>query len=235
GVIFLGARAQQSPPKSPQLPMTHMSGLLRLAETIPIPTEGYMDRMTADAKGQRLFITGEAAKSLLVVDLRAGKMIHETTGLPAMPKKAFYLPDTNEIWLTLTDSSVVAISGATYEVTKIVKLPAYGNADKGSDNAAYDPGTHLLYAAVEVFTSGDQVESGGGSDHIASGASIDIVDTKTAKLAGSISLPGGDPAGVALDPSGKRLYVTMGDIVDGESHVAVVDLEKRAVVAQWPF
>jgi len=27
----------------------------------------------------------------------------------------------------------------------------------------------------------------------------------------------------------------MGDIVDGESHVAVVDLEKRAVVAQWPI
>ena len=235
GVIFLGARAQQSPAGSPQLPMTHMSGLLRLSETIPLPTEGYMDRMTADAKGQRLFITGEAAKSLLVVDLRAGKMIHETAGLPAMPKKAFYLPDTNEIWLTLTDSSVLAISGATYEVTKIVKLPAYGNADKGGDNAAYDPGTHLLYAAVEVFTNGDQVESGGGSDHIASGASIDIVDTKTAKLAGSISLPGGDPAGVALDSSAKKLYVTMGDIVAGESHVAVIDLENRAVIAQWPI
>jgi hypothetical protein len=27
----------------------------------------------------------------------------------------------------------------------------------------------------------------------------------------------------------------MGDIVDGNSHVAVVDLEKRAVVAQWPI
>lgn len=27
----------------------------------------------------------------------------------------------------------------------------------------------------------------------------------------------------------------MGDIVEGESHVAVVDLEKRAVVAQWPI
>jgi hypothetical protein len=27
----------------------------------------------------------------------------------------------------------------------------------------------------------------------------------------------------------------MGDIVDGESHVAVIDLEKRAVLAQWPI
>jgi DNA-binding beta-propeller fold protein YncE len=54
-------------------------------------------------------------------------------------------------------------------------------------------------------------------------------------LVESIKLPGGDPAGVALEPSGKKIYVSMGDIIDGESHVAVVDLEKHAVVAQWPI
>src|SRR5947207_1398062 len=32
-------------------------------------------------KGERLFIAGEAAKSLLVVDLRAGKVTHETRAL----------------------------------------------------------------------------------------------------------------------------------------------------------
>src|SRR4029077_14696799 len=106
--------AQDAPPMiGRQLPMTHMSGILKLVETIPIPTEGYMDRMAIDVKGQRLFICGEAAKSLLVVDLRAGKVIHETTGLAAMPKKAFYLPDLNEIWVTLTNSSAVAISGTS--------------------------------------------------------------------------------------------------------------------------
>ncbi len=233
--VFVPAGAQQPPSKSPQLPMVHMSGLLSLVETIPLPTEGYMDHLAADVKGQRLFIAGEAAKSLVVVDLRTGKMIHETTGLPAMPKKLSYVPDTNEVWLTLTDSSVMAISGTGYEVTKTVKLSAYGNADKGADNAAYDPGTHMFYAAVEVFTSGEQVESGGGSDHVTSGASIDVVDTKSAKLIGSIELPGGDPAGVALDSAARKLYVTMGDIIAGESHVAVVDLDKLTVVAQWPI
>jgi DNA-binding beta-propeller fold protein YncE len=234
-VIFAGVWAEQPATAPPLMPMMHMSGLLRLVETIPLPTDGYMDHLAADVRGQRLFIAGEAAKSLIVVDLRAGKVIHETRGLSAMPKKLFYLPDTNEIWLTLTDSSVVAISGAGYEVTQTVKLPAYGNPDKGGDNAAYDPATHLFYAAVEVFTNGDQVETGGGSDHVTSGASIDIVDTKLAKLVASVSLPGGDPAGVALDASAKRLYVTMGDIIAGESHVAVIDLEKRAVIAQWPI
>jgi hypothetical protein len=42
-----------------QLPMTHMAGLLSLAETIPLPTEGWMDHLTVDLKNQHLFISGE--------------------------------------------------------------------------------------------------------------------------------------------------------------------------------
>src|SRR5580692_1519535 len=63
-VFAVNAQAQQ-------LPMLHMSGLLGLVETIPLPGDGYMDRLAVDAQGQRLFICGEAAKSLIVVDLRA--------------------------------------------------------------------------------------------------------------------------------------------------------------------
>jgi len=222
------AQGQQA--TNQQLPMMHMSGILGLVETIPLPGDGYMDHLAADVKGQRLFISGEAAKSLIAVDLRAGKVIHETKGLSAMPKKPFYLPETNEVWMTLTDSTVVAISGTTYEVTKTVKLSGYGDPNRGADNAAYDPAAHLIYAGVEVFE-----DFGGSGQHGSTDASIDIVDTRSAKLVGSIKLPGGDPAGITIEPSGKKLYVTMGDIVGGDSHVAVVDLEKRAVVAQWPI
>jgi DNA-binding beta-propeller fold protein YncE len=224
------SKAQGQESMSQQLPMMHMAGILGLVETIPLPGDGYMDHLAVDVKGQRLFVSGEAAKSLIVVDLRAGKVIHETKGLSAMPKKPFYLPDTDEVWMTLTDSSVVAISGTTYEVVKTVKLSGYGDPNRGADNAAYDLVSHLIYAGVEVFEN-----FGGSGQHGSTDASIDIVDTKTAKLVGSIKLPGGDPAGIAIEPSGKKLYVTMGDIVDGDSHVAVVDLEKRAVVAQWPI
>ena len=227
-VFVLNAHGQYT--TGQQLPMTRMSGILHLVETIPLPGDGYMDHLAADPKGQRLFISGEAAKSLLSVDLRNGKLIHETKGLADMPKKSFYLPDSDEIWLELTNSSVIAISGSTYEITKTVKLSGFGDPNRGADNGAYDPATHLIYACVEVFE-----DFGGSGDHGSNNASVDIVDTKTAKLVGSIKLPGGDPAGIAIEPSGKRLYVTMGDIVDGESHVAVVDLEKRAVVAQWPI
>jgi DNA-binding beta-propeller fold protein YncE len=233
--IAASAAAQSQPWKSQQLPMTRMSGLLRLVDTIPIPTEGYMDRMAIDLRGQRLFICGEAAKSLLVVDLREGKVIHETKGLAEMPKKAFYLPDSNEIWLTLTNSSVVVISGSTYEVTKTIELSAYGDPNRGADNAAYDPARHLLYAGVEAFVSGNNVENGGGGAHVADKASIEVVDTREAKLLASVKLPGGDPSGMALEPSGRRMYVAMGDVIGGESHTEVIDLEKRAIVAEWPI
>jgi DNA-binding beta-propeller fold protein YncE len=229
-LTFFVSRADGQESVNQQLPMMHMSGLLNLVETIPLPGDGYMDHLTVDVKGQRLFISGEAEKSLIAVDLHAGKVIHVTQGLAAMPKKPFYIPETNEIWVTLTDSSVVAISGTTFEVTKTVKLSGYGDPNKGADNAAYDPAAHLIYAGVEVFE-----DFGGSGQHGANSASIDVVDTKTAKLVDSIKLPGGDPAGITIEPSGSRLYVTMGDIVDGESHVAVIDCKKRAVIAQWPI
>src|SRR5580704_9138161 len=231
-LVFLAASLTLLVPKvqAQQLPMLHMSGPLGLVETVPLPGDGYMDRLAADVQGQRLFICGEAAKSLIVVDLRAGKVVHETKGLPAMPKKPFYLPETNEIWLNMTDSSVVVVSGTTYEVIKTIKLSGYADPNRGADNGAYDPVAHLLYAGVEVFE-----DFAGSGEHGSTNASIDIVDTKSAQLVGSIKLPGGDPAGVAIEPSGKRLYVTMGDIVGGDSHVAVIDLEKRTVVAQWPI
>ena len=189
-ILLILSMALASKALAQSLPMQTMSGILGLVQTIPLPTEGYMDRITADPKGQRLFICGEAVKSLVVVDLQAGKVIHVTKGLSAMPKKPFYLPDTNEIWVTLTDNSAVAISGTTYEITKTVKLSGYGDPQKETDNAAYDPNTHLLYAGIEAFkNTAMSVDSGGGGDHAATGASVEIVDTRTAKLLGSIPLP----------------------------------------------
>src|SRR5712672_3115671 len=104
------------------MPMQTMSGLLRLIQTSPLPTEGYMDHLAVDVKGQRLFICGEANKSLIVVDLRSGTVIHETKGLGGNPRKPFYLAESNDIWTDLGDNTVVAISGTTYQVTKTVVL-----------------------------------------------------------------------------------------------------------------
>jgi DNA-binding beta-propeller fold protein YncE len=205
-----------------QLPMAHMAGLLSLAETIPLPTEGWMDHLTVDLKNQHLFISGENNRSFVVVDLRAGKVIHETTGLGGNPRKPFFDPKTNEVWVDLGDNTVVAIDASTYEVTKTVELSGGKGATKRTpDNAAYDPDRSLYYAGVGTAGTMD--------------GSIDIVDTKAAKLMGSIKMNGSEPAGIVLDPSGKRLYVGMGDVVNGESICKVIDTEKRDVIAEWPI
>jgi DNA-binding beta-propeller fold protein YncE len=198
--VFAVSRAVGQEKYNKQLPMVHMAGLLRLVETIPLPTEGYMDHLTEDLKNNHLFISGENNKSFVVVDLHEGKAI----------------------WVDLGDNTVVSIDATTFEVTKTVELTGGKGAVKRTpDNAAYDPVRGLYYAGVG--TSG------------AMDGSIEIVDTKAAKLVASIRMNGGDPAGIALDPSGKRLYVGMGDIVDGESICKVIDTDKREVTTEWPI
>src|ERR1700674_3341699 len=96
--LFVASAPAQS------VPLQTMSGLLRLVQTSPLPTEGYMDHMAVDVKGQRLFLSGEANKSLVVVDLKTGNVIKEVKGLGGPPRKPFYLPDTNEIWFHLGDN-----------------------------------------------------------------------------------------------------------------------------------
>lgn len=205
-----------------QLPMVHMAGLLRLVETIPLPTEGYMDHLTVDLKNQHLFLSGENNKSFVVVDLRAGKVIHETKGLGGNPRKPFFDSKTNLIWVDLGDNTVVGIDASSYEVTKTVELSGgKGAAKRTPDNAAYDPARSLYYAGVGTPGSLD--------------GSIEIVDTKAGKLVASIKMNGSGPDGIALDPSGKRLYVGMGDVVNGESICKVIDTEKREVGAEWPI
>src|SRR6202521_4777128 len=222
--IFVSKIWAQDPSKdyvNRQMPMVHMSGLLRLVETIPLPTEGYMDHLTYDLKGQHLFLSAENNKKVVVVDMKAGKVIHETP-VGGNPRKPFFNAATNELWVDLGDNTVVALDGTTFEVTKTIELTGGKDAPgRDPDNAAFDAAKGLYYVAVRTRTEG--VKEG----------SIEIIDTKAAKLVGSIRMDGQKPAGIALDPAPNRLYAGMGDVVNGESVVKVVDIAKRAIIAEW--
>src|ERR1700686_239018 len=204
-----------------QAPMEHMSGLLRLVETIPLPTEGYMDHLSYDLKNQHLFLSAENNKEVVVVDMKTGKVIQETK-VGGNPRKPFFNPSTNELWVDLGDNTVVALNGSTFEVAKTIELTGGKNAPgRDPDNAAFDAAKGLYYVAVRTRSEGSKE------------ASIEIIDTKAAKLIGSIKMDGQEPAGIVLDPAVNRLYAGMGDVVNGESVVKVVDTAKRAIVAEW--
>ena len=90
-ILVSHASAQQQSKEyvNRQAPMEHMSGLLRLVETIPIPTEGYMDHLSYDLKGQHLFLSAENNQEVVVIDMKAGEVIHKTK-VSGNPRKPFF-------------------------------------------------------------------------------------------------------------------------------------------------
>src|SRR5260370_13723849 len=91
------------------------SAPLKQIQSIPLPNvEGYFDHMAVDVKGQRLFIPGEHQRTIEVVDLHAGKVIHTITGFGGDPRKTIYLHEANEIWVENGDATCKAFSAETY-------------------------------------------------------------------------------------------------------------------------
>ena len=208
--------------KRKQLPMVRMTGLLGLVETIPLPTEGWIDHLAVDLKNGHLFISGEYSKSFVVVDLHSGAVIRNLTGLGGNPRKPFFDPKENLVWVDLGDNTLIAIDAATFEIAKTVEMTGgKGAAKRDPDNGAYDYARGLYYSGVGAAGSMD--------------GTVEIVDTRAAKLVGSIAMHGSDPSAFVLDAASNRLYVGMGDVVNGESVCKVIDTEKREVIAEWPI
>src|SRR5258708_35577876 len=90
-ILMSNASAQQQSKEyvNRQAPMERMSGLLRLVDTISIPTEGYMDHLSYDLKGQHLFLSAESSPEDAVIDMRADKVIHEPK-VHGNPRNAFF-------------------------------------------------------------------------------------------------------------------------------------------------
>ena len=200
-------------------------GPLRLIQSIPLPNvEGYFDHMAADVKGQRLFVPGELQRSIEVIDLKTGNVLHSIVGFGGDPRKILYFPETNEIWVDDGDATVKSFDATSYELKKNIPLATHELADDSRripDNGAYDPATHLFYLGSRSDSKPNAGPHG----------SIEIVDLKAGTYVGTIELPAKNPAGLALDAKTNRLYVVMGD----SSQTVVVDLQKRAVINTWPI
>jgi DNA-binding beta-propeller fold protein YncE len=185
---------------------------LKLIATTPLPGfTGDFDHFALDLKGKRLFLTAEDHKTVEVFDLE-GKRIHSITGF-GQPHAAVVLSDGNIIVTDGDDFGRVAlVNGKDYKVMNTIKLP------NGVDGAAFNPVNQYYY-----------VESGsddaGVKTHV-----INIIDTRTFKLVGEITLPGNHSEAMAIDHAGKTMYINL----TGENQVGVVDLDARKLIAKWP-
>ncbi len=179
---------------------------LRLIQTIPMPeVEGRIDHLAVDLKGERLFVAALGNNTLEVLDLIAGKLIRSITGLQE-PQGVLFIPEFNKIFVTNGEGGTCDIfDGDAFKLINRVK------SLEDADNIRYDAAAKYVYIGY------------------GSGA-LGILDAANGKHLGDIRLAG-HPESFQLEKSGPRIFIN----VPTANQIAVVDQEKRAVVATWPL
>ncbi|WP_420239831.1 YncE family protein [Telmatobacter bradus] len=176
-------------------------------QTFHIGGEGGWDYVTVDDANHRLFVTRTTHTQ--VVDTGTGKLIADIQGQKSSHGVAI-VPKLNRGFITDGGGSgaILVFDLTTYAV--LDRLTAIPDVD----GIIYDPSTDLVLAV-----------SGDGNALFAFKPEI---DPKTGSIGAPIKLPGA-PEFLAVDGSGKA-YINLAD----KSLVAVVSLQSRKVVAQWP-
>ena len=177
---------------------------LTLVQTIPLPgIEGRIDHFALDARDQRLYVAALGNNTVEVIDLAAGKVIHQITGLKE-PQGVAIIPDPHEIAVANgEDGSVRFYDATTWALVRNVGLK--GDAD----NVRYDGARHLLYVGF-----GD-----GG---------IAAIDPATHAVVATMPLPG-HPEAFTLEAGGPRIFVNVPD----SRQVVVLDRATASVAGTW--
>jgi hypothetical protein len=186
---------------------------LKLLQIIPLPgVDGALDHMAIDVRGQRLFIPAEQHGTVEVLDLRTGKRIR-TISEARWPSTVVYQPQSDQIFVSdRADGTCKVFSGESYDLVRSISLLV------GADNAAYDEPSHSLYIAT------------GGRHAGLPYTLIAIVNATTSQHIGDIKVESPNVQAMAFEASGPKMYADLADL----SKVAVIDREKRTVLAAWP-
>ena len=190
GAMAQGRAAEESP--------------LTLRQTVQLPQiTGGTNHLAADAKRRRFFVTAPGEGKVVVVDLKAGKVLQVLPDVPA--SAACFLPDLDQLCLS-GRGKVRFYAGDS--------LAPIGSADLGSavDELAYEPKQKRLYVGLM-----DPAKPG-----------IGVIDPATRRSIATIKMPA-KPQGFVVDESGTRLYAN----TPGARQVTVLDLDKRLVAAEW--
>jgi DNA-binding beta-propeller fold protein YncE len=190
------------------------SAPLKLVQTITLPAaiKGHFDHFEVDLKGNRLFATPEGYKSVLVFDLKTGKLIHTIGGIEKS-HAVLYREDLDRIYVTDGEAGDVKIfDGKTYHLLSSVKLL------EDADSMGYDPVTKYLY-----------VDNGGGDVH-QTYSMVSIVDTTDSKKVADIKVDGDTLEAMALETSSPKIYVNN----KAKNQVDVIDRDKHEVTTSWP-
>ena len=164
-------------------------------------------------QGRRLFTTPQANKAVDVLDLKTGKVLHTIPGF-GNPHSILYLADRNRLFVTDGGIGSLRIFDATtYREIKSIKL------ELDADGIGYDDKSGYLY----VSNGGDAA----GKEY----SFISIIDTAREEKIGDIRIEAPGLEAMLIDHANDRLYINLPE----SSRIAVVDLQKKSVIATWPL
>src|ERR1700675_5176159 len=115
---------------------------VREVQEIPLPgVQGRLDHFTIDAKRKRVIFSGLGNNSVQMVDVFAGRMIHQIDG-PAEPQGTLYLAEWDKLFVANSANGHVDV----YDGTKFTLLDRI-DFGEGSDpdNLRYDAAAKKVY------------------------------------------------------------------------------------------
>jgi DNA-binding beta-propeller fold protein YncE len=225
---------------------------VREVQEIPLQgVQGRLDHFTIDPKRKRVIFSGLGNNTVQVVDVFAGRMIHQIEGL-AQPQGTLYLPEWDKLFVANSaDGHVSVYDGAKF--TLLDRIDFGEGSDP--DNLRYDAAAKKIYlgygdgaiAVIDPATNkrlpteykfeghpeGFQLETKGPRIfvNVADTKNIQVIDRRTGKMV-SWALPNGHSANfpMVLDEANRRVFIG----TRKPSRLTVLDMDSGKVVASLP-
>jgi hypothetical protein len=181
---------------------------IREVQEIPLPgVQGRLDHFTIDAKRKRVIFSGLGNDTLQVVDVFAGRMIHQIDGL-AQPQGTLYLPEWDKLFVANSANGHVNVyDGAKFALIDTIDF----GEDSDPDNLRYDAVAKKIYVGY-----GD--------------GAIGVIDPVTDKRLPTVYKFEGHPEGFQLETKGPRIFVNVADA----KNIRVIDRSNGKMLT-WPL
>lgn len=177
---------------------------LKLVQTIPLDVKGRIDHMDIDLNNLRLFVAALGNDSVEILDLKAGKVVHDITGLNE-PQGILYIPEYNSIFVANGGDGTVKIFDAnSFNLINNAKFS--GDAD----NLRYDIYDKVVYVGY-----------GNGA--------LGIINASNGNILGNIKLDGHPESFQVSGEIEPGIFVNIPE----DKSITVVDGQKRVVSAKW--
>jgi DNA-binding beta-propeller fold protein YncE len=199
GLAALGGAAHAEEREAPPV---------REVQEIPLPgVQGRLDHFTIDAKRKRVIFSGLGNDTVQIVDVFAGRMIHQIDGL-AQPQGTLYLPEWDKLFVANSANGHVNVyDGAKFALIDTIDF----GEDSDPDNLRYDAVAKKIYIGY-----------GEGA--------IGVIDPVTDKRLTNVYKFEGHPEGFQLETKGPRIFVNVADA----KNIRVIDRSSGKMIT-WPL